>query len=244
MGDLEVRDLTVTYDDHVAVQGVNLDLPSGEARVLLGPNGAGKSTVLGAIAGRQRPREGSIQYGGHDLVRTRKHEIARVGVVLCPQEREVFGALSVRENLELGGYIHRRRPPGSGGTGIADIVEIFPKLGVLMDRPGYSLSGGEQQMVAIGRALMARPEVLLLDEPSAGLAPIVVSGIFDVLRDIAESKQLSILIAEQNVPKAFGITSYAYVLSNGRVHHEGPTAELADDPAIATAYLGGYGGAA
>ena len=237
---LTVRDLTVHHGEHLAVEGVSLELPPGEARALLGPNGAGKSTVLNTIAGRHRPSGGTVSYGDRDLTGTARHAIPAAGVVLCPQEREVFATLTVEENLELGGYLHRRDAAGTAARR-ARVLEVFPKLGQLLGRAAGSLSGGEQQMLAIGRALMARPSVLLLDEPSAGLAPIVVTAIFDVLGDLAAGGEMSILVAEQNVPKAFRVTTYAYVLSNGRLHHEGPTDRLADDPQIASAYLGGYG---
>jgi branched-chain amino acid transport system ATP-binding protein len=237
---LEVADLTVSYGDHLAVEGITLELPPGQARALLGPNGSGKSTVLNTIAGRYRPTGGTIRYGDRDLGRIARHAVPAAGVVLCPQEREVFATLSVSENLELGGYLHRRDRNGNAARRDR-VLEIFPKLRALIDRQAGSLSGGEQQMLAIGRALMARPSVLLLDEPSAGLAPIVVTTIFDVLGDLAAGSEMSILVAEQNVPKAFRVTTYAYVLSNGRLHHEGPTDRLASDPQIATAYLGGYG---
>jgi branched-chain amino acid transport system ATP-binding protein len=235
---LEVANVSVSYGDHLAIQDISLTVPPGESRALLGPNGSGKSTLLNAIAGRLRVNSGRMTYGDHDLVASRRHDIPRLGIVLCPQEREIFGSLSVAENLELGGFIHRNDSKGFEAAR-SEVLDVFPKLSILLNRAGGSLSGGEQQMLAIGRALMARPDVLLLDEPSAGLAPIVVTAIFDVLRDLAAAGTMSILIAEQNVPKAFSITSYAYVLSNGRLHHEGKTSELAQDQGIVAAYFGG-----
>jgi branched-chain amino acid transport system ATP-binding protein len=211
-------------------------------RCLLGPNGAGKSSILNAIAGRVKPSggtaTGTVTLNDDVISEARTFRVARAGVALCPQNRDMFANLSVRENLMLGGYVHRGTK-GANAEDLENVLGIFPPLRKLTGRTAGSLSGGEQQMVAISRALMMRPALLLLDEPSAGLAPIVVDSIFTALQELARSS-LSILIAEQNVQKAFEIASYGYVVSNGRVHREGPTSALQADPAIVEAYLGDY----
>jgi branched-chain amino acid transport system ATP-binding protein len=228
----------VRYGSLVAVQEVSLRLAVGDVRCLLGPNGAGKSSILNAIAGRVRPSAGLVTLNDQVISQVSTFRVARSGVALCPQDRDMFAGISVRENLELGGYMHRRAK-GANAADIEKVLGIFPPLRKLLGRAAGSLSGGEQQMVAIGRALMMRPALLLLDEPSAGLAPIVVDAIFAALVELAQS-EISILIAEQNVEKAFDIASYGYVISNGRVHREGPTSALKTDPAIVEAYLGDF----
>jgi branched-chain amino acid transport system ATP-binding protein len=235
---LEVDRLQVRYGNLVAVEEVSIQLDAGDVRCMLGPNGAGKSSILNTISGRVKPAAGSIEFDGRNTGRLSTHRVARLGVALCPQDRDMFTNLTVRENLALGGYVNRRKR-NANDEDLEQVLEIFPPLRRLIKRAAGSLSGGEQQMVAIGRALMLRPKLLLLDEPSAGLAPIVVDAIFDALHKLAES-DLSILIAEQNAAKAFEISSYGYVVSNGSVHREGPTAELARDEGIVAAYLGDY----
>jgi len=220
------------------VQEVSLGVPAGDVRCLLGPNGAGKSSILNAIAGRVKPSGGTVTLNDDVISQAKTFRVARAGVALCPQNRDMFANLSVRENLMLGGYVHRGTK-GANAEDLEKVLGIFAPLRKLTGRMAGSLSGGEQQMVAISRALMMRPALLLLDEPSAGLAPIVVDAIFAALQELAKSS-LSILIAEQNVQKAFEIASYGYVVSNGRVHREGPTSALQSDPAIVEAYLGDY----
>jgi branched-chain amino acid transport system ATP-binding protein len=214
---LNVDQLHVRFGSLVAVQEVSLGVPAGDVRCLLGPNGAGKSSILNAIAGRVKPSGGTVTLNDDVISQAKTFRVARAGVALCPQNRDMFANLSVLEK----------------------VLGIFAPLRKLTGRMAGSLSGGEQQMVAISRALMMRPALLLLDEPSAGLAPIVVDAIFAALQELAKSS-LSILIAEQNVQKAFEIASYGYVVSNGRVHREGPTSALQSDPAIVEAYLGDY----
>jgi branched-chain amino acid transport system ATP-binding protein len=228
----------VRYGSLVAVQEVSLRLAAGDVRCLLGPNGAGKSSILNTIAGRVRPSAGTVTLSDRVISQVSTFRVARSGVALCPQDRDMFAGISVRENLELGGYMHRR-VKGANAADIEKVLGIFPPLRKLLGQAAGSLSGGEQQMVAIGRALMMRPALLLLDEPSAGLAPIVVDSIFAALAELAQS-EISILIAEQNVEKAFEIASYGYVISNGRVHREGPTSALQTDQAIVEAYLGDF----
>ncbi len=233
---LSVRDLVVAYGDVVAVHDVSLAVGTGEIRALIGPNGAGKSSIVNAIAGRLRAKSGVIELDGQDVRKLPRHDRVAAGLSLSPQDREVFSALTVDENLRMGAYLHRKEV--ARVTRRRDLVlEIFPLLQAMTARRAGSLSGGEQQMLAIGRALMAEPRVLVLDEPSAGLAPIIVNTIYKVLRDLPE-QGLTLLIAEQNVAKAFKVSSYAYVLSGGTLYREGKPSELAQDADVRAAYLG------
>ncbi|MDW8361248.1 MAG: ABC transporter ATP-binding protein [Myxococcales bacterium] len=231
---LLVEDLHVAYGGIRAVRGVSLRVEPGEIVALIGANGAGKSSTLRAIVRLVRGR-GSVAVFGHDVGNLPTHRIVALGVSLVPEGRAIFGNLTVRENLELGGYV--RREPAALRRRMDEVVALFPRLGERMKQLGGTLSGGEQQMLAIGRALMADPRLLLLDEPSLGLAPVLVQEIFAAIRRIA-SRGLSILLVEQNTRLALATASRAYVLVTGEVALEGPSETLRDDPRVRGAYLG------
>ena len=228
-----VGDLEVAYADIAVVRGVSLDVREGEAVAVIGPNGAGKTTLFKAIAGVLRPRSGEIRYGNDRIDGLRHFEIVKRGMVYVPAERELFPQMSVLENLELGAYAHY----SSRAERLEFVLGLFPRLQERRKQMAGTLSGGEQQMLAIGRGLMARPRILLLDEPSTGLAPFFVR---EVYRQLARLKQegLTILLAEQQVPHALSFTERAYVLENGRIRLSGKSQDLLGDPEIQKAYLG------
>ena len=231
---LEVEDLHVAYGRVQAVRGISFAVPEGAIVSLIGANGAGKTTTLAAISGIVPARAGRIRYRGEEIGRLPPHAIVRRGIVQAPEGRQVIARMSVEENLAMGAYQRRDREVGKD---IAAMYARFPVLGERRRLPAGSLSGGEQQMLAIARALMARPRLLLLDEPSMGLAPLLVNEIFRILAEIhAEGK--TILLVEQNARKALAISDYAYVLETGRVTLAGPGAELAKDERVVAAYLG------
>jgi branched-chain amino acid transport system ATP-binding protein len=232
---LEVQDLRVTYGAIEALHGIHLRIEDGTIATLIGANGAGKTTCLRTISGLQRPAAGRILLDGQDLTRLAPHQIVQRGVVQVPEGRGVFANLSVRENLELGAW--RRKDPAGIRTDLEKVFALFPRLKERIQQSGGTLSGGEQQMLAIGRGLMAQPRVLLLDEPSLGLSPILVAMIFDIIRTIHRSGT-TILLVEQNARLALQEADHAYVLETGRVVREGPAAEVASDPKVAEAYLG------
>lgn len=234
---LDVRDLEVSYGAVPVLHGINLSVNKGEIRSILGANGAGKTTTLKTIAGVLKPRHGEIRMGdGPRIDGRRADQIRRAGLSWIPEGREIFVTLSVYENLLLGAYVVRDRQV------IDERVEaMFRRFPVLEQRRHQSagnLSGGEQQMLAIVRALMGDPHLLLMDEPSLGLAPRVVSAVFDLITEI-RSEGVSILLVEQNARKALAVSDYTYVLEMGRISAEGPSAEIATSPAIRKAYLGG-----
>jgi len=230
---LEVSDLSVAYGAIQALNGVSLRLAEGEIVTLIGANGAGKTTTLRAIMGLVRA-SGHVRYRGESIRARATHRLVRVGLVLVPEGRIVFANLSVQENLEMGAYARR-------DSGVARDFErvfaLFPRLAERRRQTAGTLSGGEQQMLAIGRALMSRPRVLLLDEPSLGLAPIVVHAIFEAIEEIHRSN-VPVLLVEQNANAALRHSSRAYVLETGRVALEGPSAEVAANPKVKEAYLG------
>ena len=233
---LEVRGLAVGYGHIEAVQGIDFEVMPGEIRTLVGANGAGKSTTLLALSGLVRPRAGSIRFDGEDITSAKTHRIVERGLVQVAEGRAILTTLTVRENLELGAY--RRRDRAAVASDLERVLALFPRLGERIDAVAGNLSGGEQQMLAIGRALLARPRLLLLDEPSMGLAPLVVRDIFRTLRTI-HAEGLAIFLVEQNVRQALKIASHGYVIENGRIVLEGPSAQLLDDPKVTAAYLGG-----
>jgi branched-chain amino acid transport system ATP-binding protein len=233
---LEVSDLRVNYGAVAAIRGVSLDVAAGEVVALLGANGAGKSTMLRTISGLSRPRTGRILLGGEAIHRLPPARIVRLGVAHCPEGRRVFGSLSVAENLRLGAAARADR------AGIAEdrerVYSMFPILAERMAQSAGTLSGGEQQMLALGRALMARPRVLLLDEPSLGLAPLLVQQIFRTLAEL-KAKGVTMLLVEQNISLALDLADRAYVLRTGEVSLAGSAAKLkVDYEAVAAAYLG------
>ncbi len=233
---LEVKGLEVAYGHIEAVQGLDFEVHAGEIRTLVGANGAGKSTTLLALSGLLRPKAGSIRFEGEDLARLKPHQIVERGLVQVAEGRAILTTLSVRENLELGAY--RRNDRAAIKSDLERVLAMFPRLNERIDGLAGNLSGGEQQMLAIGRALLAKPRLLLLDEPSMGLAPIIVQDIFRILREINQSG-LTIFLVEQNVRQALKIARYGYVIESGRIVLQGAGASLLDDPKVLAAYMGG-----
>ena len=233
---LEVSGLAVAYGHVEALQGIDFRVDAGEIRTLVGANGAGKSTTLLALSGLVAPHAGTIRFDGEDITRMAPHKIVERGLVHVAEGRAILTTLTVRENLELGAY--RRRDKAAVAGDLERLLELFPRLRERIDGVAGNLSGGEQQMLAIARALLAKPRLLLLDEPSMGLAPIVVQGIFRTLRTI-HTEGLTIFLVEQNVRQALKIASHGYVIESGRIVLDGPSAQLLDDPKVVAAYLGG-----
>jgi branched-chain amino acid transport system ATP-binding protein len=234
---LALRDVRVFYGAIQAVKGVSLEVRERELVTIVGANGAGKTTTLRTISGIYRPRAGSITFEEKDLAALPSHEIVALGIAQAPEGRQIFGSLSVRDNLMLGAT--RRKGDRAGiQQDLEYVFSLFPVLKERLGQSGGTLSGGEQQMLAIGRALMARPRLLLLDEPSLGLAPMLVNRIFAVISRLKETG-VTILLVEQNARKALEIADRAYVMETGRVILEGPARDLAANPEIEKAYLGG-----
>ncbi len=233
---LEVSGLEVAYGHIEAVQGIAFEVHTGEIRTLVGANGAGKSTTLLALSGLVRAKAGSIRFDGEELLRLKPHQIVDRGLVQVAEGRAILTTLSVRENLALGAY--RRRDTAAIASDLERVLSLFPRLAERIDAMAGNLSGGEQQMLAIGRALLARPRLLLLDEPSMGLATIIVQDIFRTLREI-NREGLTIFLVEQNVRQALKIAQHGYVLENGKIVLAGSGQNLLDDPKVLEAYLGG-----
>lgn len=232
---LEVRGLTAGYGKAQALFDITLRVEDGEIVTILGPNGAGKSTLVNAIAGVIRPTGGSVTLDGFDLLAVAPHEISAHGVALVPEGRRIFPRMTVADNLDIGAYGKDAR--SDRDDNLRWVHEIFPRLDERADQEAGTLSGGEQQMLAIGRALMSKPRALLLDEPSLGLAPIIVSGIFDILREV-NSAGVSILIVEQNAVEALDLASRGYVLEEGHIVGEDDSDALLHDERLRKAYLG------
>jgi branched-chain amino acid transport system ATP-binding protein len=233
---LTLQDVRVFYGAIQAVKGISLDVRERELVTIVGANGAGKTTTLRTISGIYRPTTGSITFEGRNLAALPSHEIVALGISQAPEGRQIFGSLSVRDNLMLGAT--RRADRASIGQELDYLVSLFPVLGERMNQSGGTLSGGEQQMLAIARALMAKPRLLLLDEPSLGLAPMLVNRIFAVISRLKETG-VTILLVEQNARKALEIADRAYVMETGRIILEGDARDLAANPEIEKAYLGG-----
>ncbi len=231
---LELRDVVVSYGMIDALKGVSLSVQQGEIVALIGANGAGKSTTLMSVSGAVPLRSGVIALEGRPLTGLATHAIVRQGISQVPEGRRIFPALTVKENLETGAFSRTRQEIAES---LAEIYAMFPVLADRSKQLGGTLSGGEQQMLAIGRALMARPRLLLLDEPSLGLAPIIVSRIFKIIAEI-NRRGTTVLLVEQNAKAALRLAHRAYVLETGRIVLEGPAAELAADAGIKKAYLG------
>ena len=233
---LEIRDLHVHYGGIHAIKGISLQVPRGKIVTLIGANGAGKSSTLRSVAGLVKDRKGHIRWGEADLIGWTPERIVRGGVALCPEGRRIFPQLTVQENLMLGAYI---RSDASGIQATLDwVFELFPRLKERSWQKGGTLSGGEQQMLALGRALMSKPDVIMMDEPSLGLAPLLVKEVFDIIETInGEGK--TVLLVEQNAFAALKVAHYAYVLEVGQIVLEGPGGQLLDDPRVREAYLGG-----
>lgn len=233
---LEVRGLEVAYGHVQAVRGVSLSVPERSIVTLIGPNGAGKTSILSALAGLVRPAGGQVRLAGADVTALPAHRAVANGLALVPEGRAVLGRMTIEENLVLAG--ERRQPPGALRAAIEEQYRRFPILGERRGHPAGSLSGGQQQMLAFARALLARPRVLLLDEPSMGLSPILVQQVFEMVQAIHREGS-TILLVEQNARLALAVASYAYVLERGKVVLEGPSSELEADPRVQAAYLGG-----
>jgi branched-chain amino acid transport system ATP-binding protein len=232
---LEVRALKVAYGGINAVKGIDLDVRAGEMITLIGANGAGKTTTLRALARLVHPAGGSVRYNGVDILALPSFRLVELGMALVPEGRGIFGQLTVAENLAMGAY--RRSDAPAVRADLEHVYSLFPRLGQRRRQTAGTLSGGEQQMLAIGRALMGAPELLLLDEPSLGLAPIVVAAVFDALKRL-NSSGLTILLVEQNARRALEIADYAYVMERGRIVDEGESSRLRTDPNIQSHYLG------
>jgi branched-chain amino acid transport system ATP-binding protein len=233
---LEVRGLQVAYGHIEAVQGIAFEVHDGEIRTLVGANGAGKSTTLLALSGLVKAKAGTVRFAGEDVTRLKPHQLVERGLVQVAEGRAILTTLTVRENLELGAY--RRRDRAGVKSDLERVLALFPRLKERIDGIAGNLSGGEQQMLAIGRALLAKPRLLLLDEPSMGLAPIIVQGIFRTLREINRDG-LTIFLVEQNVRQALKLAQHGYVLENGKIVLSGRGADLLNDPKVLAAYLGG-----
>jgi branched-chain amino acid transport system ATP-binding protein len=232
---LALEKLEVAYGGIRAVKGIDLAVESGETVCLIGANGAGKTTTLRAVTGLVRSAAGRIRYGGEDIGKLRVHEIAQRGLALVPEGRGVFPQLTIEENLAMGAYARKDR--AGVRADLAHAFELFPRLAERRRQTAGTLSGGEQQMLAIARALMSRPKLLLLDEPSMGLAPLMVERIFEVIRAIA-AQGVTLLLVEQNARLALETSDRAYVLDGGLVTLSGPAKSLLDDPRVREAYLG------
>ena len=236
MSILHVEDPNVYYGSIHAVKGISFDVEEGEIVTLIGANGAGKSTTLNTVAGLLKPREGKVEFEGESLLGIPPHKIVSRGMALCPEGRRVFLQMSVRDNLEMGAFTR------TNSAEVADSLEmVFERFPRLKEREGQSagtLSGGEQQMLAMGRALMSKPRLLMLDEPSMGLAPILVQEIFNIIKALHDAGT-TVLLVEQNARMALSIADRAYVLETGKVSMSGNAADLANDERVKQAYLGG-----
>lgn len=233
---LEVEDLAVSYGATTALAGVSVEVHAKEAVCVVGPNGAGKSTLMAAIAGGVSPKRGRIRFEGRDLPGMRPEMIARLGISLVPEGRHVFGTLTVEENLFIGTYALKDRRHAAGDAEM--LLSYFPRLKERWRQPAGRLSGGEQQMLVIARALMTRPRLLLVDEPSLGLAPKIVDTVYDALLSLRRERDLTLLINEQSSERMLRFSDRIYVLRNGRILLHGRTEELKDGEAITRAYFG------
>lgn len=232
---LQVADLHVFYGGIHALKGINLSVPQGTIVALIGANGAGKSTTLRAISGLVRAKRGRISFAGRDITEELPHRIVEMGIAMVPEGRRIFPNLTVMENLLLGAYT--RRDSQGLKRDLDWVFTLFPRLKERTWQKGGTLSGGEQQMLAVARALMSRPKLLMMDEPSLGLAPLLVREIFDIIRELCESG-VTILLIEQNAKAALEIAHYAYVLETGRIVLEGEGKKLLEDERVRKAYLG------
>jgi branched-chain amino acid transport system ATP-binding protein len=233
---LDVRDLRVGYGIAPALWGVSLTIAPGELVCVVGPNGAGKTTLINAIAGLHAATSGTITLDGCEMTALPPHRFCAAGVAIVPEGRRLFARMTVRENLEIGGYVRAARAVRQ--QSLDDVCALFPAVRDKLDVPAATLSGGQQQMVAIGRALMARPKLLLLDEPSLGLSPVVVQTMFRAIRDV-NAAGTAVLLVEQNVVIALDIARRAYLLEEGRIAAEGTPDAVFNTPELRRAYLGG-----
>lgn len=232
---LKVDDINVYYGAIHAIKGISFEVNEGEVVTLIGANGAGKSTILKTVAGLLSSRTGSVQFMGKDLGGIPAHKIVPMGLALVPEGRQIFLQMTVEENLQMGAFT---RPASEYDESIADVYQRFPRLKERQNQIAGTLSGGEQQMLAMGRALMSKPSLLMLDEPSMGLAPILVEQIFDIVRELNQHGT-TILLVEQNANMALSVAHRGYVLETGKIVATGTGAELLEDEAVKKAYLGG-----
>jgi branched-chain amino acid transport system ATP-binding protein len=231
---LEVHDIHTRYGSIEAVKGVSLEVEEGEVVTMIGSNGAGKSTTLRTISGLNPAASGTVTFQGEDITRVPAHEVVGLGIALCPEGRHVFARMTVRENLDLGAYLRR----GAEVTeDLERVYDLFPRLKERQRQKAGTMSGGEQQMLAIGRSMMTRPKLLMLDEPSMGIAPILVQRIYETIREI-NRQGVAILLVEQNANYALDIAERGYVLETGRVALANDSADLRDNPEVQKAYLG------
>jgi branched-chain amino acid transport system ATP-binding protein len=235
---LKVENLRVSYGHIEVLKGISFSVEMGEIVALIGGNGAGKTTTLGTISGLLRPTSGKISWKGEEIQNTAVEAIVGSGLAHCPEGRRIFPGLNVRENL-ISGTAARAHNKKEIEEDMAFVFDLFPRLKERIKQGGWSLSGGEQQMLAIGRALMSRPNLLMLDEPSLGLAPIVIEQVFERIVELNKRTGLAVLLVEQNSAMALEIANRAFVLETGTITLEGPASELAGDPRIREAYLGG-----
>ena len=231
---LKVNDINVYYGSIHAIKGISFEVNEGEIVTLIGANGAGKATTLNTISGLLRSKTGSIEFFGESLAKVAPHKIVERGLVMVPEGRRIFTQMTVEENLEMGAYSQ----PNSGiKASLEEVYELFPRLKERRTQIGGTLSGGEQQMLAMGRALMAKPKLIMLDEPSMGLAPILVDHIFDIIKSLHQNGA-TILLVEQNAQAALSVADRAYVLETGRIAMSGDAAELLQNDDVQKAYLG------
>lgn len=235
MAMLEVKDLEVYYGMIQAIKGISFEVNEGEVIALIGANGAGKTTILHTISGLIAPKKGSITFEGQELTKIPAHKIVENGLAQVPEGRRVFPSLSVLQNLKLGAYT--RKDKKEIDDTLKMIYERFPRLEERKNQPAGTLSGGEQQMLAMGRALMSKPRIILMDEPSMGLSPIFVNEIFDIIKQVSASGT-TVLLVEQNAKKALSIADRGYVLETGKIVKEGKASDLLNDEAVKKAYLG------
>ena len=235
MAMLEVKDLEVYYGVIQAIKGISFEVNKGEVIALIGANGAGKTTTLHTITGLLSPKNGHVIFEGKDITKVPAHKIVSMGMAHVPEGRRVFAELSVYENLKMGAYT--RKDKNEIEESLANVYKRFPRLEERKNQMAGTLSGGEQQMLAMGRALMSKPKIILMDEPSMGLSPILVNEIFDIIRAVSESGT-TVLLVEQNAKKALAIADRAYVLETGKIVLEGNATDLLEDDSIKKAYLG------
>ncbi len=237
---LNVTDLHAGYGKVEVLKGISFKVPKGQLVTLIGSNGAGKTTTMRAISGVLKPRAGRIELDGADITNLDSHLVARRGIAHSPEGRRVFASLTVADNLRLGAFsrVTGHRTKGDVAADMERVFTLFPRLKERRSQYAGTLSGGEQQMLAMGRALMLKPEVLLLDEPSMGLAPRLVSEVFSIIRSL-KAENITMLLVEQFAAAALDVADYAYVMENGSLRYEGPAQQLKNNPAVRTAYLGG-----
>ncbi|WP_042348060.1 ABC transporter ATP-binding protein [Bacillus massiliigorillae] len=235
---LKVENLHTYHGFLHVLEGIDFELLEGELLAIVGSNGAGKSTLLGTLAGVYSPKEGTIKYKDQDITKDGVQKVVSKGICLVPERRQIFSSLSVKDNLLLGSYHRYRKDKKSIEQDYENIVEMFPRLKQMLDRSGGLLSGGEQQMLAIGRGLMAKPKVLMLDEPSLGLAPLIVKDIMSILRKLCDEMGTTIILVEQNVKAALKVADRACVLAHGKIVISGTAQELLNNPKVQEAYFG------